>query len=44
MVLKQEEGRETLFARSFLQDVALFWNSKRELDAGSPMCRGTRRS
>ena len=42
--LEQEEGRETFFARSFLRDFALFWNSKRELNAGSPMCRATRRS
>ena len=39
-----EEGRETFFARSFLQDVTLFWNSKQELNAGSPVCRATRRS
>ena len=33
-----EEGRKTFFVRSFLRDVALFWNSKRELN------RATRRS
>ena len=43
-MLKQEEGRETFFALSFIRDVALFWNSKRELIAGSPLCRDTRRS
>ena len=37
MILQQEGGRETFFARSFLRDVALFWNSKRELNAGSPI-------
>ena len=25
----------------FLGDDALFWNSKRELNAGSPLCRST---
>ena len=44
MILPPEEGRETFFARSFLRDVALFWNSWRELNAGSPMCLATRRS
>ena len=44
MIRRQEEENETFFARSFLLDVALFWNSKRELHAGSPMCRDTRRS
>ena len=43
-ILQQEEGRKTFFALSFLQDVALFCNSKRELKAGSPTCRATRRS
>ena len=28
MILQQEEGRETFFERSFLRDVALFWNSR----------------
>ena len=36
LILQQEEA--------FLRDVALFWNSKRELNAGSPSCRATRRS
>ena len=37
-------GRKRNFcARSFLRDAALFWNFKRELNAGSPMCRATRR-
>ena len=44
MILPPEEVRETFFARSFLRDGAPFWNSKRELNAGSPLCRGTRRS
>ena len=29
MIRRQEEGNETFCARSFLLDVALFWNSKR---------------
>ena len=44
MTLPLEEGNETFCARSFLRDIAPFWNSKRELNAGSPMCRATRRS
>ena len=41
-ILPQEEGRGTFFGQSFLRDVALFWNSKRELNAGSPVCRDSR--
>ena len=44
MILPPEEGRETFFARSFLRDVALFWNSKQGLHAGSPTCRASRRN
>ena len=38
-------GRKRNFLRTilFLLDGALFWNSKRELDAGSPTCLATRR-
>ena len=32
MIRRQDEGRETFFARSFLRVVALFWNSKREFE------------
>ena len=32
-----EEGKGTFFAPKFLRDVALSRNSKRELNAGSPM-------
>ena len=39
MILPLEEGRGIFFAQSFLRDVVLFWNSKRELNAGSPMSR-----
>ena len=42
-ILQQEGGRKTFFALSFLRDDALFWNSMRELNAGSPLCRSTRR-
>ena len=38
-----EGGREIFFALSFLRNYALFWNSKRELNAGSPTCLATRR-
>ena len=34
---------ETFCARSFLLDCALFWNSKRRSNAGSPTCLATRR-
>ena len=44
VVRRQEEGNETFCARSFLLDGALFWNSKRGSNAGSPTCRATRRS
>ena len=42
-ILQQEGGRETFFALSFLREDALFWNSKRELNAGSLLCRNTKR-
>ena len=35
MIRRQEEGKETFCARSFLLDGALFWNSKRRSNAGS---------
>ena len=38
-----EEENETFCARSFLLDGALFWNSKRGSNAGSPTCLATRR-
>ena len=44
LILQQEEGRETFFVLSFLRNDALFSNSKRELNAGSLLCRSTRRS
>ena len=44
MILEQEEGNRTFCARPFLRDGAFFWNSKQELNAGSPVCRATRRS
>ena len=37
-------GRETFFSLSFLRDDALFWNSKRGSNAGSPTCLAARRS
>ena len=43
VILPPEEGRGIFFARSFLLDDALSWNSKRELNAGGPKCRATRR-
>ena len=43
MIRRQEEGNETFCARSFLLDGALFWNSKRGSNAGSPTCLATRR-
>ena len=44
MILQQEEENETFFARSFLRNDTLFWNFKRESNAGSPVCCATRRS
>ena len=41
---ENEEENETSCVRSFLQEVALSWNSKRASSDGSPMCRATRRS
>ena len=38
---RQEEENETFCARSFLLDGALFWNSKRGSNAGSPACLAT---
>ena len=43
-ILQEEEGRETFYARSFLRDDALVWNSKRDLNSGCDTCRATRRS
>ena len=43
MIRRQEERNETFCARSFLLDGALFWNSKRGSNAGSPSCLATRR-
>ena len=44
LIRRQEDGNETFCDRSFLLDGALFWNSKRESNAGSPTCRAARRS
>ena len=38
MIRRQEEGNETFCARSFLLGGALFCNSKRGSNAGSPTC------
>ena len=43
IIRRQEEGNEAFCARSFLKDGALFWNSKRGSNAGSPTCVATRR-
>ena len=43
MIRRQEEESETFCARSFLLDDALFWNSKRGSNAGSPTFLATRR-
>ena len=43
MIRRQEEGNEIFCARSFLLDGALFWNSKRRSNVGSPTCLATRR-
>ena len=43
MIRRQEEGNETFCARSFLLDGALFWNSKRGSNAGSPTGRAMRK-
>ena len=43
VILPPEGGRETFFVLSLLRNDALFSNSKRELNAGSPRCRSTRR-
>ena len=43
MTRRQEEENGTFCARSFVLDGALFWNSKRWSDAGSPTCLATRR-
>ena len=43
IIRRQEEENETFCARSSLLDGALFWNSKRRSNAGSPTCLATRR-
>ena len=43
MIRRHDEGNETFCARSFLLDDALFWNSKRGSNAGSPTCLASRR-
>ena len=43
MIRRQEGENETFYERSFVLNGALFWNSKRELNAGSLLCRSTRR-
>ena len=43
MIQRQEEGNETFCARSFFLEGALFWNSTRGSNAGSPTCLATRR-
>ena len=40
---RQEEGNEACCERSFLLDGALFWNSKRGSNAGSPTGRAMRK-
>ena len=40
--IRRQEEKPSSHCR-FLRDDALFWHSKREVNAGSPLCRKTRR-